>query len=195
METASLRRGEELLFEVVRELVDDLVDCSDLTTQAIECLPDEPTREVVAAVLVEVLAAVDFGVVTVGGERGKNHVLLLHDADVVAGVLELAEPFQHRHVIGEIEVGQLPHQYVVLPLHLLLALLGFTRRLLAFGRIAIRFGAPFSFPAVVGNDVVGIAVGSRRELDVVELRLHGVLRSPRQLDHPPSGFADHLTTQ
>ncbi|OGZ11661.1 MAG: hypothetical protein A3D67_00520 [Candidatus Lloydbacteria bacterium RIFCSPHIGHO2_02_FULL_51_22] len=71
---------------------------------------------------------------------------------VVAGVLELTEPIQHCHIVGEVEVGQLLHQSVVQPLHLSPALLVLTRRLLAFGRIAICFGAALALDVVVGDD-------------------------------------------
>ncbi len=80
------------------------MDCANVAPQTVESLPDKPAREVVAIVLVEVLARIDVRVVTVGGKHGENHVLLLHDSDVITGVLKLAEPIRRHHIVSKVEI-------------------------------------------------------------------------------------------
>ncbi len=187
------RLGRELLLPVVCEFVDDLVDSAHIAFQTVERLADNVAGEVIAVFAIERLTSIHARLVAVLGEYLEHLSLILRDADVVAWVLELANPIQHRFLVGEVEIRQLFHQGVGFPLRFFFSLLAFTSRTLAFGRASVGFGGFRNLRLETANNILGGRVFGSREFDVVKLRSHTSLCLLRQGDHSFSSCADVLT--
>src|SRR3989344_5440950 len=131
------RLGRELLLPVVREFVDDLVDGTNIASQTIERLADDVAGEVIAVFAIERLTSVHVRLVAMLRKYLEHFSLILHDADVVAWVLKFTNPVKHRLLVCEVEIRQLLHQSVSLPLRFFPALLALTSRALSFRRSSI----------------------------------------------------------
>ena len=164
------RLGRELLLPVVREFVDDLVDGTNIASQTIERLADDVAGEVIAVFAIERLTSVHVRLVAMLRKYLEHFSLILHNADVVAWVLKFTNPVKHRLLVCEVEIRQLLHQSVSLPLRFLLAFLTLTSRALSFRRSSVFFGGFSNLGREAGNDILGSRVFGSRELDVVEFR-------------------------